>query len=198
MINPAFLNFPEEAKLLGEMVIGYGELDLLFVATAGDAIKQRYALLHAANQVRSETQRLAITHAMSHEAFVRLGMGDEYERVRSGMHICLGIRNQWAHSQWADLGKFGLGFTRADGEAFASSPPKIKWERADLKTLEKQQAFFEHIRLCIQTIQGNLPSVFVGRQPPLPMPPKSHQPPSQGQWGSRDRAQIEKGHAPPR
>jgi hypothetical protein len=100
MINPAFVNYPEEAKLLGELVLGYGELDILFTIMAGTALRQRFPLLHAVNRVRSETARLDVAHAMAKQRFADLKLAAEYARIEKAMRFCLRVRNQWAHSQW--------------------------------------------------------------------------------------------------
>ena len=78
MINPAFLKYPEEARLLGELVLGYGELDISFCMMCGVATKRQFELLHAVNQVRSETARLDIANALSVNYFQELGLTHEY------------------------------------------------------------------------------------------------------------------------
>lgn len=192
MINPAFVKYPEEAKLLGELVLGYGELDILFSIMAGNALKQKFPLLHAVNQVRSETARLDVADAMSKQRFKELGIASEYARCEKAMRYCLKVRNQWAHSQWGDMDPFGLAFTRTDGEVFAMPVKRIEWNSIKVELLRKQEAFFEHTRLCLLIVDSNLTPIHAGKEPKLRMPPEMHQPHMQSQWSKPALARIKK------
>lgn len=192
MINPAFVHYPEEAKLLGEMVLGYGELDLSFCMTCGKAIRQQYELLHAVNLVRSETARLDVAHAMSVNEFAKLGLGAEYERIHRCMRVCLKIRNQWAHSQWGDLTPHGLAFTRTDGDVFAAPLKRTVWQSIKLDLLQKQEAYFEHTRLCVLIVQSNLTPILAKKKGLLRMPSKMHEPSMHSQWSKQALDHIAK------
>lgn len=122
MINPAFLKYPDEAKLLGELVLGYGELDLSFCMMCGIATKRKFELLHAVNQVRSESARLEIAHALSVNAFRELGLQAEYARVHKAVKYCMRVRNQWSHASWGDLDPHGLAFSKTDGTTCLHNP----------------------------------------------------------------------------
>jgi len=150
MINPAFINYPEEAALLGAMVIGYGEIDISFVHMAGLVVGQTYAVLDACHAVRSEKARLDIAHALAVDAFKRVNLEEEYTHTHSAVRHCLKVRNQHAHSQWADLDGL-LQFTNVEG-AFGQPLKSIKWKPITLALLKQQEAYFEHTRLCVLTM----------------------------------------------
>lgn len=190
MINPAFISYPEEAKLLGELVLGYGELDLSFAFTCGIAVQQKYALLHAVNQVRSETARLDIAHALAADAFAKLGLAEEYRRAHQAIKYCLKIRNQWAHAQWGDMNPYGLAFTRTDGDVFALPLKRTVWNSIKLDLLQKQEAYFEYTRRCILTLESNLIPILAGKPAQLEFPPEIHRPSMHSQWSKSALAHI--------
>ena len=66
-----------ECKLIGELVLGYSELDISFSYMCGFATKKRYELLNAVNKVRSEASRLDIADALAAPAFFDLGLRNE-------------------------------------------------------------------------------------------------------------------------
>lgn len=196
MINPAFLRYPEEARLLGEMVLGYGELDISFGMVAGKAARKMHAVLHAINRVRSEKSRLDIADALACGSFKELGLAAEYARVHRAMRFCLRVRNQYTHSQWADWGEHGLGFTNVDGDAFASPIQPLKWNSIKLALLQKQEAFFEYTRRCILTLDTNLLWVLAEKPPAEAMPPEMHEPSMHSQWPKSVHDLIEAAQKP--
>lgn len=147
MINPAFINRPEEAALLGSLVIGYGELDISFSLIAGLAINHKYAVLEACHSVRSEEGRLKIAKALAADAFIEGGLGREYEIAERGMRFCLKIRNQFAHAQWGDFPD-GLKFTNPES-SFSRPLKPIEWKLITIDLLKSQEAFFENTRMWL-------------------------------------------------
>lgn len=192
MINPAFLNYPEEARLLGELVLGYGELDISFCMMCGIATQRQFELLHAVNQVRSESARLDIANALSVDAFAELGLSREYARTHKAVRFCLKVRNQWAHSQWGDLSPHGLAFTKTDGDVFARPLKRTVWNSITADLLRKQEAFFEYTRHCILTVEMNLRPILDGRKPKFDMRPEMHEPNMKNQWSKSARVHLSK------
>jgi hypothetical protein len=183
MINPAFINYPEEAALLGAMVIGYGEIDLSFAHMAGLVVGQTYAVLDACHAVRSETARLDVAHALAAGAFKRVNLEDEYTYTHAAVRHCLRIRNQHAHSQWGDLE--GLHLSNAE-RAFSQPLKPIEWKPITLELLKQQEAYFEHTRLCVLTMitlleqaQKRVQHIRLTMPKALPRPNLHSQPPKQ-------------------
>jgi hypothetical protein len=186
MINPAFINFPEEASLLGAMVIGYGELDLSFAHMAGLAIGQTYAVLDACHVIRSESGRLDIANALAVNSFRQMKLGEEYEYSHKAVRFCLKLRNQHAHSQWGEI-EGRLMFSSAEG-AFRQPLQPIRWNLITLDLLKKQEAYFEHTRKCLLTLITLLEARGKTRFVPLLMPEEMHQPHMQSQMPKRTHA----------
>jgi hypothetical protein len=154
MINPAFIQFPQEAALLGQMVIGYGELDLTFAHNCGMVISHQYAVLEACHSVRSESARLDIANALGFEAFHQTGLGAEYDLAHRAMRYCLKVRNLYSHVHWGDMN--GI-LCPANAEAAFSRPLKpVKWVPVYLEHLQEQEAYFEYTRKWLLWLQLTL------------------------------------------
>jgi len=191
MINPAFMNRPGEAALLGALVIGYGELDISFSLIAGLAINHKYAVLEACHSVRSESGRLDIAKALAVDSFVAGGLGREFEIAERGMRACLKIRNQFAHAQWGDFEE-GLKITNPE-RAFSRPLKKIEWKLVTLDLLKTQEAFFENTRMWLIYLEKVLELRAENQIPYLNRPPEIHIPIPHIHQQKQDRGQKGKG-----
>lgn len=174
MINPAFISYPEEAALLGSMIIGYGELELSFAHIAGIALKQKYAVLEACHSIRSEGARLKLIDALAHEVFAKEGLSSEYEATHRAMNFCLKVRNLYTHAQWGEL-ETGLNFTNPE-EVFTRPLKPVRWTPVSLELLEKQEAYFDNTRQWLLYLEAVLEARAKRRQSQWPRPQKMHQP----------------------
>lgn len=144
MINPAFINFPEEELFLGRMVIGYGELEISLIHLAGVAIGRKWEVLHACHCVRTEIGKIDIANALAKEAMATHGLGTEFSTLVGHMRHCLKIRNQYAHSHWGDLNGT-LSFMNAD-KTFETPMKPINWKSLSIGLIKLQESFFENTR----------------------------------------------------
>lgn len=174
MINPAFANHPEEATLIGAMVIGYGELELTFGMIAGVALDQQFSLLKAFHSIRSESSRIKIADALCCEKFDELGLSDDYSTVLVGARHCLKIRNQYAHSSWAAFPE-GLMFTDAE-RVFTTPGNPFDWKLIKLDLLKEQEAFFEYTRLCMLLMDTTIREAQLKKPRTFQLPPKKRLP----------------------
>jgi len=149
MINPAFINFPDEAALIGAMVVGYGELELSYGALAGDIIGDKWSVLKAFHYIRSEMTRIDVANALCETKVVAMGFADEYAQVLTALKYCREVRNRYTHQQWGDMDGM-LCITKA--EAAFQKRERPTWYTLDLALIEAQEAFFEYTRLCILTL----------------------------------------------
>ncbi|MBY5579272.1 hypothetical protein [Rhizobium leguminosarum] len=174
MINPAFLHRKDELALIGEMVIGYGELDISFAMICGIALNHQWAVLDACQQVRSETSRLDIAAALGKEAFEQMNLKNEFEISLRQLKHCVKIRNQYAHSQWGDL-EGSLKFLNPE-TAFERPLKQASWKIVDLKLLQQQEAFFENTRAWVLWLEFALRSRELRRPLDLNRPPERELP----------------------
>ena len=168
------MNYPEEAALLGSMIIGYGELELSFAHIAGIALDQKYAVLEACHSIRSEGARLKLIDALAHASFTEKSLSGEYDLTHKAMKYCLKVRNQYAHAQWGDFGK-RLNFTNPE-EAFRRPLRPVKWTPVSRALLEKQEAYFDNTRHWLVYLEVTLDARGKRRQTQFPIPPKMPQP----------------------
>src|SRR4030088_87440 len=100
-INPAFDEFPIEGALIGKLVVSFGELELLCGLLAGDTLKNQDMALRAIYRSRSTGARIDLADVLMRDAFVSVGLKDEYEEMLSAVRYSLAMRNQYAHCHWA-------------------------------------------------------------------------------------------------
>ena len=174
MINPAFSNFKDELSLIGEMVIGYGELDISFSMICGLAIGRKMAVLRACQKVRSETSKIDVAAALAIDAFDDVGMLKEFDVALEQLKFCTKIRNAYAHSQWAEIDG-ELKFLNAD-TAFKRPLQPVKWLPIDIDLLRKQEAFFENTRMWLIWLELALGSIQLKRPLTVNKPPKIQEP----------------------
>lgn len=144
MINPAFINFPEEELYLGRIVIGYGELEILLIHLSGVAINQKWPVLDACHSVRTETGKIDIAVALAKDAMRAQGLGDEFDLSVKYLRHCLTIRNNYAHAHWGEF-QGTLKFMKAD-RAFERPLKPVEWRELPLDLIKQQEAFFENTR----------------------------------------------------
>lgn len=172
-------------------MIGYGELDLSFVHMSGLVLGQTFAVLDACHAVRSETARLDIAHALAGGAFKRANLETEYAHTHAAIRFCLKVRNQYTHSQWAEM-EHRLMFTNAE-RAFSQPMKALRWNLVTLDLLRQQEAYFEHTRKCILTLITLLEQAQRGaRRVPLTMPKALPQPSMHSQPPKPARAHTRK------
>lgn len=174
MINPAFAPYPEEASLIGSMVVGYGELDISFAMVCGIILNHQFAVLAACHSVRSESARIDIADALAREAFESSPFSKEYEQTLQAMRFCLKVRNLYAHSQWADEAG-SLCHTDPDG-AFKRPIKRISWTPIDLGLLKAQESFFENTRAWLIWLELSLRESGKKNPNSWSRPPKMQQP----------------------
>lgn len=141
-----FLNdHPKEAKLIGEILISYGELensllDLVDAVLDDDTDTAVRALF----RLRSEGQRLDVADAITRKWMTAKGLGGVYGLGLGAIRTCKSIRNQYAHSTWysRDGNLFFINL-----EETAKSPEgecRVTPRRVDLPLLQKQRGFFDY------------------------------------------------------
>lgn len=159
---------------MGEMVIGYGELDITFSMICGIALGHKWAVLDACHKIRAETQRLDVADALAKESFEQLGMKEDYDRSLSQMKICLKIRNQYAHSQWGEF-EGVLKFLNPDS-AFERPLKPAVWKSVSAALLLEQADYFENTRLWLIFLEMEIEAKRTGKPSGLRKPLKRHVP----------------------
>jgi hypothetical protein len=136
---------PDEASLVGEILIAYGELENSLIDLL-DAVldEDQDTALRTLFRLRSEGQRLDVADAVARKWMTQQNLEGVYSRALGAIKRCKTIRNQYAHCTW---------FPR-DGRLFfidleataktAEGPCMLRPRRIDLPLLQKQREFFDY------------------------------------------------------
>ncbi len=200
-INPAFDQFPEEARIVGKLLASFGEIEYSVCRNAGHATRLEESVIKALYRLRATSSRFEAADALAATPFAQAGFASEYKRAREMVQTCLRIRNQFAHCNWGTHGfstEAGLFFTDLQAAADAPQGMEFAWRHVDVPLLRSHEAFFAltmewlsflDIELAIRT--GALPPRSWPRPPeqappPFHNPPEMHVPP----WLSEDQKAL--------
>jgi hypothetical protein len=212
MLNPALHRHPLESLIIGQLILSYGELELLIAFLLGNAINNRDAALKMMFRVVGESARIGAADAMMRDAYSAAGLADQYAEVIGAVRFCVRVRNQFAHCHWGDDFIAGLFFTDLQEPAKASEGFEHYWHHIDGPLALKLQEYFEYTLECLRFVEYEFvirtkkiecknPFLKLSRLSPpnLHNPPELHIPP----WLSEDeqrqhiaRAQAAQGGAP--
>jgi hypothetical protein len=180
MLMPAFARFPEEAKLVGAMVTGYGELEFSLAHCVSQIIKSQDVTFKVMFRARGEEQRVILADALARPTLTPGAYMTAFAQCIAGMRACLAIRNQYAHCQWGDDAR-GLWFVALEEIAKdngAIDLTTLTQTVVDLSALQEQERYFAHIgqrldalNFDIRVQRGEL------QRAPFPIPAEIARPP---------------------
>lgn len=146
MANIAFLYFdeyPEEANLIGRLVVAYGELEWRLCNLAAVGTRDLNQAWRAIFRARGEEARIQVADALIRPALKDLGLVAHYEEALSAIKWCRKIRNQYAHAHWM-ANESGLTFANMDSAAASNADdPKIPSAPISVPILKQQVAWFD-------------------------------------------------------
>jgi|SRR5215216_6889720 len=178
MHNPALVRFPVEAAIIGNMVVGFGELEFLMCILAAKAIKSPELIYKTLYHLRSTSARVESADILMRPAFAGVNLAAEQSLALPAVKNCLSIRNQYAHCNWADDSMIGeLYFAdlqdSADREEWFYS-----YKHVDVPLLQTQEAYFGYTRELLMYLEQELSFRRKGQQHQIfPMPPALDRPP---------------------
>jgi hypothetical protein len=186
--NPSLLRFPEEAAIIGRMVVGFGELEILACKVADSATANSTVVLRALYNLKSTSARLDFARTISAPIFEAHELASPFAVTFDALEACRTIRNQYAHCQWADdqahpdAGLFFADFQKAADQ----STWIIDWKHVDVSLLNRQESFFGSTREALLFLEASMRCINEktpqnhGIPEPLALPPQPrHNPASQ-------------------
>jgi hypothetical protein len=198
-INPALHRYPNEAAIIGRLVVAFGELEYLLVVCAARAVDDRERrILRALYRLRATSSRIDAADAIIRPTFSRDPLVDDYLITINSIWHCLKIRNQYAHCNWADAEGHGLFFTDLEIAAQSDDDFDPMFRHIDVPLLEEQEMFFTNTQSYLYFFESQLsmrqgtptypihPKPLVLPQPLLHNSPAQHIPP----WLSEDRKAL--------
>jgi len=185
ILVPIFRKFPEEAAIVGRLVLGYGELEISLchcISMSGVGLD---AAVKAMFKVRGETGRVKAAGTHGKAAYLKLNLATEFAEAISGMHYCLSIRNQYAHRQWYDDHSGKLAFVNmeeiAQDSLVISDLRGLTIFHVDTALLMQQEAYFINVATCLDYLNfegqkraGTLTHGHIFTWPPAMVQPALH------------------------
>jgi len=144
----AFLNFPDEAALIGRMLAGYADLEIDLMNCVNAVRGNLDTVLKVMFRSRGETRRIEMADALARQHYHQLKIGKEYEQSISAVRHCMRIRNQYAHCVWWDDNSGQLAFANleevAKKNAVVKDLRKLTTKYVNIDLLKEQFAYFEY------------------------------------------------------
>ena len=143
-LNSPYKTFPEEMKLIGAMLTGYGELEFWLTHCVGEALRDTNAAFQLFCHFQSEKERIDAADAILHPAMIALKMARSYGLVVGALRHCRTIRNQYAHCHWDGAGP-ELRLLNIEKTDFSCGGNRIiKYYGVTLSLLREQASYFEY------------------------------------------------------
>jgi len=181
MVMPAFHRFPDEAAIIGRLLVGYAELEIDLLNCVSVVREDFDATLKAMFRVRGETARINVGDALGRQAYDKLGLRTDFELAVSAMRYCLKIRNQYAHCNWYDDRTGRLAFVNVEDIAKGNQPisgfNNLTRRYVDVPILDEQEQYFGYTDALISytNYEGRYRAGKLRTQP-LPKPAQVSQP----------------------
>jgi hypothetical protein len=178
---PAFDRYPEEGRLIGLMVTGWGELEFLLAHCVSQITNDADTTFKVMYRARGESNRVALADSLARSTLTSGKYLDFYDRTIVGLKLCLRIRNNYAHSNWLHDRSRGLLFVALEEIAKSNAIidlTSLLQHPAPLAHLQRQERYFQFIKDCLGWL--NFEAQFVAgriRQNHFPMPSSMRQPP---------------------
>lgn len=158
-INPAMKRHPEEAAILGRLLLAFGELEFSMCRNAGEAVGMLHTILRMLYRLRTTSSRIDAADALMRAPFDDAGLCEQYELVMGMLSACVAIRNQYAHCNWADHAAdpgTGLFFADLQAAADGSAGFSVSFRHIDVALLESQERFFTGTLEWLQYVNHEL------------------------------------------
>ena len=185
IIIPAFHTYPEHGAIIGRLVMGYSEFELMLAfCTSLTLDVEQDDILRAFFRIRSESNKFALADALMHTPLKRLGLEPLFAELKPAYKHVLKIRNQYAHCQWADTAS-GLFFVDLDETAKKFEGFIQHYNHIDVPLLKLQEEFFASTRMFLLYFEHEIKlkqkkvKQYIRSKPLLPEPPSLHNPQDQ-------------------
>lgn len=181
-----FKDFPQHQRLVGRLLIAYGELEFAMMGCLVSALDiSPAAATRILFRVRGEKARIEVADAIARPPFIKIDLGDQWGCAIGAARKCVKYRNQYAHCHWQLIDRV-LRFIDLDAEA--ESPPidddlTVDYIPLKLDLLQRQNDYFEYaldwfyyLRLEYLKRAGRLTSHDLVVPKSIPAPPRYDQP----------------------
>jgi hypothetical protein len=176
--------FQVEAKLIGSILTGYGELEFWMATCVATSLNDTATAFRTIFRLRNESQRIDVADALLYPVMKKHGLSGAYSHAVGAMRHCRTIRNQYSHCHWEPVtGAKRLSFFNLEAAAFTSNDdsPAVKTFDVDVPLLTEQVSYFEYCLdgYCylveqLKRLAGEEPRDCPTPKPKARKPPKLH------------------------
>lgn len=147
VVLPVFQKFPAEGKIIGRLVVGYGELEIDLcrcIAASGSNLDNVVRKMFGE---RGEKRRINTAANIGHDIFHSLELDKIFDEVIGEMQHCLNIRNMFAHCNFYDDGTGTLSFVNVEELAqqaniIIADLELTKKKHINLEVLSRYETYF--------------------------------------------------------
>jgi len=147
-ILQAFNVFPDEAALIGRMLAGYADLEIVLMHSVKVVREDLDLALKTMFRGRGNSLRIDVADAIARQPYIDIGIGAEFERAISAIRHCLKIRNLYAHCTWWDDLSGQLAFANleelADTNTVITDLHGLTVNHVTTPHLQQQFSYFEY------------------------------------------------------
>jgi hypothetical protein len=145
-ILPSFDQFPEEGAIIGKLVVGFGEIELLLGTIAAGVTQDLDTMLRALYSNRTTGARITLAAEFSKPGMKKHNLEVEFATALNIVKQCHSLRNQYAHCHWAHDAKAGLFFTDLEQAASRATGFNWDWKHVDKPLLTLQERYFDYCK----------------------------------------------------
>ena len=153
MFNLALRRHPAEASLIGQLVLGYGELERAVAVLLGASIGDRRPAFRMMFSMLGETARIDAANAMMQHKYDQVGLTSEYADAIGAVKFRVKARNQFAHCHWADDVYAGLIFANFRETVKSKDSTEHVWLHIDKVITEDLLLYFEYTINLLQFLE---------------------------------------------
>lgn len=137
--------FPKHASLIGEMLVGYGELEFAMTTLVQQAIKRSISdAARVVYRMRGAQNRIDVSDALLRPFYKQIGLNGPYGQWLGAMRRCRVIRNQYAHCTWYHEDGRLLMAELAEAAQPPEGPALLTFTSLELPLVKQQYDYFEY------------------------------------------------------
>jgi len=171
---PAFVAHPQEGAIIGSLVVGYGELEILLALLVRWIIDDQDFAFRTLYGQRGESARITTAKTITFISLRHHQKRQEFEDMIDALRHCLKIRNQYAHGNWLQT-PHAISFANVENicqQQDKADLGKLTVQDVTLKKLRQQERYFVYVMQLIEYLifsfqrERGAQSTFAPQAPP--------------------------------
>lgn len=143
-IAPFLADFPDHAAIIGDMLLGFVDLEFFIAELVAEAISDTDTAIRMIYRLRGTNDRLNLADALLQPSMTKLRLKGPYGQWLGAMRRCRQIRNQYAHCAWhSDNGRLRF-CNLQDAAQTTEGATALTFAPIDLDLIREQHEYFEY------------------------------------------------------